>query len=65
MIKIEMRTFDKKPQKALRPKTTDRFRLEIALDPITDKDIIKQLNRVKNKSDYVRRLIRRNIKKGE
>lgn len=47
-----------------RPKTTTRERFEIALDAITDADIVKKLNQVPNKSDYVRRLIREDIKKG-
>lgn len=61
MIEIKMRSFDKKPQKATRPKTTDRERFEIALDPIADKDIVEHLNRQPNKSDYVRRLIRKDL----
>lgn len=61
MIEIKMRTFDKKPQKALRPKTTTRERFEIALDSVADKDIIEHLNRMSNKSGYVRDLIRRDL----
>ena len=61
MIEIKMRTFDKNPTKALRPKTTTRERFEIALDSVADKDIIEHLNRMSNKSGYVRDLIRRDL----
>jgi len=57
-----MRTFDKKPGKAIRPKTTTRERFEIALDPTVDQDIIEYLNTKPNKSDYVRQLIRKDMK---
>ena len=47
-----------------RPKKSTRVRFEIALDAITDADIVKKLDSVLNKSDYVRKLIRDDIKKG-
>jgi hypothetical protein len=47
-----------------KPQPSTRVRFEIALDSLTDKDIIDRINRVNNKSDYVRQLIREDIKKG-
>ena len=46
-----------------RPKVSGRERFEIALDKFADKDIVEKLNSVPNKSDYVRQLIRNDIKK--
>lgn len=50
-------------QKLKRPTRPNRFRFEIALDKITDKDIILKLVGEPNKSEYVRQLIRDDIKK--
>lgn len=53
----------KRIPKVGRPKTTSRERFEISLDAFADADILEKLNRVPNKSDYVRALIREDIKK--
>jgi hypothetical protein len=49
--------FQKKPQKGT------RFRFEIALDTLADADVIEELVKKANKSEYVRQLIREDIKK--
>ena len=45
-------------------KNRDIVRLEFIMNPVTDADIIARLNIVGNKSEYIRKLIRRDIKKG-
>lgn len=45
------------------PKKTGRVRFEFIADPVKDKDIIKKLNRQTNRSDYIRKLILKDIKK--
>lgn len=50
-------------QKLKRPSRPNRVRFEIALDKITDKDIILKLVGEPNKSEYVRQLIRDDMKK--
>ena len=46
-----------------KPQSETRVRFEIALDSLTDRDIIEMINSVPNKSEYVRELIRDDIKK--
>jgi len=53
----------KRLPKVGRPKTTSRERFEIALDAFADRDIVEMLNKQPNKSDYIRRLVREDIKK--
>lgn len=50
-----------KPPRVGRPKTTDRYRFEISLDPMKDKEIIEKLEEQPNKSEYIRQLIRVDI----
>ena len=52
-----------KPPRVGRTKNPNRERFEVYLDPITDKDIVRKLNKQPNKSAYVKRLIRRDIKR--
>lgn len=49
------RRYQKKSQK----------RFQLAFHVEYDKDIIEQLNKVPSKCDYIRRLIRNDLKKGE
>ena len=49
--------FQSKPQKGT------RYRFEIALDSLADADVIEELETKTNKSLYVRKLIREDIKK--
>lgn len=44
--------------------TVNRVRLEFIMDAVRDADIVDKLNSVPNKSDYIRNLIRADIKKG-
>lgn len=46
-----------------RKKKSSRARFEIKLDAYADKDIIRRLDDEANMSDYVRQLIRQDIKK--
>lgn len=39
-----------------------RVRLEFIMDSITDSDIIEKLNSCANKAEYIRRLIRKDLK---
>lgn len=43
---------------------TTKERLEFVMDVKSDADIIKKLKRQKNKSAYIKRLIRQDIRKG-
>lgn len=43
-------------------KNGNRARFEISLDPYTDKDILKWLELAPNKSEYIRELIRKDMK---
>ena len=52
-----------KPKKEPKPKTV-RTRFEIIIDTIADADIIEELAKHPNKSEYVRKLIRQDIKRG-
>lgn len=46
-----------------KPVKGTRYRFEIALDSLGDADVIKELETKANKSEYVRKLIREDIKK--
>ena len=46
-----------------KPKKGTRYRFEIALDSLADADVIEELETKVNKSEYVRELIREDIKK--
>lgn len=48
-----------KPPRVGKPKTTSRYRFEIALDSTRDADVIEILEKQVNKSDYIRRLVRK------
>lgn len=48
-----------KPPRVGKPKTTNRYRFEIALDSTRDADVIEILEKQVNKSDYIRRLVRK------
>ena len=52
-----------KPPRVGKTKNPDRERFEISLDPLKDKDIVERLNKESNKSSYVKRLIRQDIKR--
>ena len=52
-----------KPPRVGKSKNPDRERFEISLDPTKDKDVIERLSKESNKSSYVKRLIRADIKK--
>lgn len=49
--------------KLSKPQSNTRVRFEIALDSLTDRDIVEKINSMPNKSEYVRELIREDIKK--
>ena len=49
--------------KLFEEKEKKRYRFEISID-LADKEIIKELEKHPNKSEYVRELIREDIKKG-
>lgn len=49
--------------KLSKPQSETRVRFEIALDSLTDRDIVEKINSMPNKSEYVRELIREDIKK--
>lgn len=53
-----------KKKKEPRPKTI-RTRFEIIIDTVADADIIEELSKHSNKSEYVRKLIRNDIKRGK
>lgn len=46
-----------------RPPNPARVRFEISLDAETDKDIVRELDKHLNKSEYVRELIRKDMKR--
>ena len=52
-----------KPPRVGKAKNLDRERFEISLDPTKDKDIVERLSKESNKSSYVKRLIRADIKR--
>lgn len=52
------------PKKARKLKGSgDRVRFEMTFDSVVDKDVINKLNQQPNKADYIRELIRKDIKK--
>ena len=55
----------KRLPKVGKPKNPNRERFEIALDAVTDKDVVEQLNKQINKSEYVRKLVRDDIRRTE
>lgn len=58
-----MNYLPKPPKIGRKSKNPDRERFEIYLDPISDKDIVRKLNKQPNKSGYVKMLIRKDIKR--
>lgn len=48
-----------KPPRVGRPKTSTRYRFEVALDSVRDADVIEKLEKQVNKSDYIRELVRK------
>lgn len=53
-----------KKKKEPKPKTI-RTRFEITIDTVADADVIEELAKHPNKSEYVRKLIREDIRRGE
>lgn len=56
-----------KAEKPVKPKPVKgtRYRLEIALDSLRDREVIEQLEKQTNKSEYIRQLIREDIDPNE
>ena len=50
-----------KPKKEPKPKTI-RTRFEITIDTVADADVIEELAKHPNKSEYVRKLIRQDMR---
>lgn len=54
---------EEKPEKKKKPRKKSRYyRFELQCDPVTDKKIIKQMEKQPNRAEYIRRLIAEDIK---
>lgn len=53
-----------KTKKPPKPKTI-RERFELSIDAVADADILEELSKHPNKSEYVRKLIREDIERGK